>query len=244
MHNPRRGFPNAPPVREHAYRDNSFRLIVPYNTALRAGGCAFLLGLCTLGLFCPREESQERMIWAAPHMWFAVCVVAIVVLARMRRRTILDAKSGIIEVEDWRLLPFIRSHTSYPLSNAMRGRRGTHTVACEGGTTILHDVYIQWKGARSDTPVFSNHDEDTATHVYQAIQIYLGQHSPPPVVAKPNPTGFIALPLVSSASSGVCRICGTMMVVDRVVCRKCETPHHADCWSYNGGCSTYGCGGR
>jgi hypothetical protein len=28
---------------------------------------------------------------------------------------------------------------------------------------------------------------------------------------------------------------------DIVVCPVCDTPHHADCWSENGGCTTYGC---
>ena len=26
-----------------------------------------------------------------------------------------------------------------------------------------------------------------------------------------------------------------------VICRVCGTPHHADCWQENGGCTTYGC---
>lgn len=38
-----------------------------------------------------------------------------------------------------------------------------------------------------------------------------------------------------------CRICGDTMVRDIVLCRRCKTPHHRDCWDYAGGCSTYGC---
>lgn len=30
---------------------------------------------------------------------------------------------------------------------------------------------------------------------------------------------------------------------DIVVCSTCDTPHHKDCWSENGGCTTYGCTG-
>jgi hypothetical protein len=26
-----------------------------------------------------------------------------------------------------------------------------------------------------------------------------------------------------------------------VWCKRCNTPHHADCWQYNGGCALYGC---
>lgn len=25
------------------------------------------------------------------------------------------------------------------------------------------------------------------------------------------------------------------------LCGSCDTPHHADCWSFNGGCAIYGC---
>ncbi len=38
-----------------------------------------------------------------------------------------------------------------------------------------------------------------------------------------------------------CRICGDAMLRDIVLCRRCKTPHHRDCWEYAGGCSTYGC---
>jgi hypothetical protein len=29
-----------------------------------------------------------------------------------------------------------------------------------------------------------------------------------------------------------------------VVCRRCRTPHHLECWRYVGRCTTYGCAGR
>ncbi|MBI2932227.1 MAG: hypothetical protein HYY16_11295 [Planctomycetes bacterium] len=42
-----------------------------------------------------------------------------------------------------------------------------------------------------------------------------------------------------------CQVCGTTIeAADRVLCRKCRTAHHADCWAYNNGCSTFGCGER
>jgi len=40
----------------------------------------------------------------------------------------------------------------------------------------------------------------------------------------------------------VCMICGDDIEFGVVYCRTCETPHHLDCWKYNGSCSTYGCG--
>ncbi|MEZ6112235.1 MAG: RING finger protein [Pirellulaceae bacterium] len=38
-----------------------------------------------------------------------------------------------------------------------------------------------------------------------------------------------------------CQVCGEDVVDDMVICRRCKTPHHRDCWLYFGSCSTYGC---
>ncbi|QGJ69359.1 Hypothetical protein PBC10988_10330 [Planctomycetales bacterium 10988] len=40
----------------------------------------------------------------------------------------------------------------------------------------------------------------------------------------------------------VCRICGEAIGEELVYCSHCRTPHHRDCWEYNGSCSVYGCG--
>src|SRR4051812_34468585 len=43
----------------------------------------------------------------------------------------------------------------------------------------------------------------------------------------------------------ICRFCGTPLVSDLVLCARCETPFHRDCWEIGqGGCSIFGCGGR
>lgn len=39
----------------------------------------------------------------------------------------------------------------------------------------------------------------------------------------------------------LCKICGDPILSDMVFCARCYTPHHLDCWQYNGLCSTYGC---
>lgn len=48
----------------------------------------------------------------------------------------------------------------------------------------------------------------------------------------------------ASEGKGLCQVCGSALEEDVVRCRKCGTPHHRDCWSYNGCCSTFGCGER
>ena len=40
----------------------------------------------------------------------------------------------------------------------------------------------------------------------------------------------------------ICPVCGEPVLRDMVFCRRCKTPHHADCWQFINGCSVYGCG--
>jgi hypothetical protein len=51
-------------------------------------------------------------------------------------------------------------------------------------------------------------------------------------------------PGLSVSSDGICRVCGVALAGATVSCGKCSTPHHRECWDYNGGCSVYACGGR
>jgi hypothetical protein len=45
-----------------------------------------------------------------------------------------------------------------------------------------------------------------------------------------------------SSTASHCMVCGETLAGEVVYCLACKTPHHRDCWSYGGGCSTYGCG--
>jgi len=49
---------------------------------------------------------------------------------------------------------------------------------------------------------------------------------------------------VLSVESGqaICEICGVEVCQPKATCRKCSTPHHRECWDYNGRCSIYACG--
>lgn len=38
-----------------------------------------------------------------------------------------------------------------------------------------------------------------------------------------------------------CPICSDEVMLDMVVCRRCKTPHCAECWEYNGKCATFAC---
>lgn len=40
-----------------------------------------------------------------------------------------------------------------------------------------------------------------------------------------------------------CQVCSHPIAPEsRVRCRRCRTPHHTDCWEFNGGCATFACG--
>ena len=46
-----------------------------------------------------------------------------------------------------------------------------------------------------------------------------------------------------SLKDATCRVCGEAFKGQASVCAcdACGTPHHEDCWEYNGGCSVYAC---
>ncbi len=39
-----------------------------------------------------------------------------------------------------------------------------------------------------------------------------------------------------------CLVCGEGITERLVKCKRCETPHHEDCFTYAGGCAVYACG--
>ena len=41
--------------------------------------------------------------------------------------------------------------------------------------------------------------------------------------------------------TALCRVCGERIVLDRIECTRCDTPHHKDCWEYAGRCAVYAC---
>jgi hypothetical protein len=61
------------------------------------------------------------------------------------------------------------------------------------------------------------------------------------VVLELAPTAGIYWLNEASAAGGQCQVCGTEMRDGVVSCVRCKTPHHEQCWTYAGGCSTYAC---
>ena len=42
----------------------------------------------------------------------------------------------------------------------------------------------------------------------------------------------------------ICQVCGEPVSEPLVLCLRCKTPHHQDCWEFVGSCAIYGCGGK
>jgi hypothetical protein len=45
----------------------------------------------------------------------------------------------------------------------------------------------------------------------------------------------------NSDTEATCPVCSTCLGETNTYCVACGTPHHADCWEYNGGCAIYAC---
>lgn len=46
---------------------------------------------------------------------------------------------------------------------------------------------------------------------------------------------------VDGAIEEICQVCGEQIGQERVLCARCSTPHHRECWVYAGACSIFGC---
>jgi hypothetical protein len=55
---------------------------------------------------------------------------------------------------------------------------------------------------------------------------------------------FVAGEQAELIETARCGVCGESLNSEIVICRRCNTPHHRECWQYGGGCATYGCGSR
>jgi hypothetical protein len=59
-----------------------------------------------------------------------------------------------------------------------------------------------------------------------------------------GPEEGIAWVAAGEAEVGLCPVCAAEMTDGVILCEKCHTPHHEECWTYVGQCSTYACKGK
>jgi hypothetical protein len=60
----------------------------------------------------------------------------------------------------------------------------------------------------------------------------------------PSASTGIELGEVKTPRNSTCPVCGTTLKDPTVRCESCKTPHHSECWTYVGRCSTYACKGK
>jgi hypothetical protein len=84
-------------------------------------------------------------------------------------------------------------------------------------------------GSADDLAVFA----DLAGRLHDRIELFWQRATGIEILDEPAPP----------ADAPKCQICGFEIAPEhRVDCRRCSTPHHKDCWEFNGQCSTYACG--
>jgi hypothetical protein len=59
-----------------------------------------------------------------------------------------------------------------------------------------------------------------------------------------GPEEGIAWLAPGQSEPGLCPVCAAPLAEGVVLCDKCRTPHHEECWKYVGQCSTYACKGK
>jgi len=80
-------------------------------------------------------------------------------------------------------------------------------------------------------------DETAITTLISAAMAFLDY-----VLNEPVAAGIVLGEL--TAAGGRCPVCGTELRGPTVTCAQCRAAQHAECWTYMGRCSTYGCAGR
>lgn len=65
----------------------------------------------------------------------------------------------------------------------------------------------------------------------------------PELANEPDETVELEPAMLESGADTLCLVCAAAMTSGRAaVCLTCETPHHLECWTYNGQCALFGCG--
>lgn len=196
-----------------------------------AAGLGGALGVAVLMTLFAAPFYSLLYLWLAPRM-------------SMRR---IEVREGGLRVHD---VPFpLDPGFEVPLAELARVhvRKLVHALplrAREAGAeaSVTYDVVAVTHRDRV-LPVFPGIlDADTAEALADLVRAELaprleaGSRPLPPALEAPE--SFHLTP-----GQGSCPICGDPLGEDPGACPACGTGHHEECWEYNSGCATYGCGG-
>jgi hypothetical protein len=107
--------------------------------------------------------------------------------------------------------------------------------------SALRPVYILVRGGNIliQTPCRGCRPEELQAFVDRAFEFY-----DQVMLTRAEGIEFVADDEAQPLAHVTCQVCGEAIARDMVFCRRCKTPHHADCWHFIGTCSVYGCGER
>jgi hypothetical protein len=156
----------------------------------------------------------------------------VALVPRVTRRQIAVDLRGLSELEfdwedfrlRWNVWADDGEEARLLLSSGVRGQLERISRAPDPGWLVVRKV---WESSRA-------HDLE------QFVEMCLGLYDQFQLT-KTEGIEFLHTDEAQIIEHANCRICGEEMNSEIVICRRCQTPHHRDCWEYAGGCATYGC---
>jgi len=113
----------------------------------------------------------------------------------------------------------------------LRNLKGNDRILVSANASRLMVRKQSILGALDDLSVFA----ELSCQIYDRLLLFLQKASGIEILEDAAPG--------TAAEDPVCQVCGAAVPREgRVYCRRCKTPHHKDCWEFNGQCSTYACG--
>ena len=100
-------------------------------------------------------------------------------------------------------------------------------------------VHIRWNMGRLDIvkEMSLRRHDDLDEFVRQALAIF-----DQAMLTQTQGIEFVDSDKARPLDDAICQLCGEKIESELVYCRRCKTPHHRDCWHYNGRCTTFACG--
>jgi hypothetical protein len=104
--------------------------------------------------------------------------------------------------------------------------------------TDVRDIEVRWhRGAMLVRKRVSHRDPEAVEKlIRRALRIY-----DQAMLLRAEGIEFLASEEAQIIDRVCCQVCGEEIVTDMVFCRRCQTPHHRDCWQYLGRCAIFAC---
>ncbi len=101
-----------------------------------------------------------------------------------------------------------------------------------------HDIYVAIAGGVMVVRKLGQFQRDSLRRLTRMVAALHDQA----LVAAESAMTMLGEAANDALDTAICEICGEAIDYDVVLCSRCKTPHHRDCWEYYGACSIYACG--